>query len=138
MTCGLIVQAAFLIASWLGLQHAAKVVLVEVESISITSFISYCPLHGKPLAILNIFFLLRSNKGKIGRWLETASLITWEDLADVGPQGGSLGGLADVAPIGRELGERGTDREVAANLGGTEQRSIMQFCSLTLDNWTLL
>ncbi len=35
------------------------------------------------------------------------------------------GGIAEVAC---------TDREVAATLGGTEQRSIARFFSLTLDN----
>ncbi len=43
--------AAFLIASWFGLQHAAKVVLVEVEieveAISITTFLSYCSRSGE-------------------------------------------------------------------------------------------
>ncbi len=54
--------------------------------------------------------------------------ITWEDrcknLADMGTEG---------APIERGLGECGTDREVVATLGGTEQRRIARFLYRKLD-----
>ncbi len=53
----------------------------------------------------------------------------WKTVLTLDRRVAPSGGLAEVAR---------RDWEVAATLGGTEQRSIAQFCYLTLDNWTLL
>ena len=122
---------------------AEKVVLVEVESIiiSITTFLCYCPNVEKHLIIEHIFS--RSSKD-ISPW---QARITWEDLRrlhragderfGLGAGGGSFSWAEASSSLERRgLGER-TDRKVDS-LGGTEQRSIAQFCSLTLDNWAFL
>ncbi len=82
--------AAFLIILvWVA---TAKVVLVEVESISITTFLSYCPLVEKTLANLNAFSTDQIRRKLAGERDEFSDHVVWPFWGRSSPLDGERAG----------------------------------------------